>query len=44
MTMGEHVRAGDIDIWTQQVAEGPDVLLTSSWAIPITARTSQRRS
>src|SRR5919199_146374 len=25
--MGEHVRAGDLDIWTQQVGEGPDVLL-----------------
>ena len=25
--MGEHVRAGDIDIWTEQVGEGPEVLL-----------------
>jgi hypothetical protein len=25
--MGEHVPAGDIDIWTEQVGEGPDVLL-----------------
>jgi pimeloyl-ACP methyl ester carboxylesterase len=25
--MGEHVRAGDLDIWTEQVGEGPDVLL-----------------
>jgi 3-oxoadipate enol-lactonase len=25
--MGEHVRAGDVDIWTEQVGEGPDVLL-----------------
>jgi 3-oxoadipate enol-lactonase len=25
--MGEHVRAGDLDVWTEQVGEGPDVLL-----------------
>src|SRR5688500_13489187 len=25
--MGERVRAGDLDIWTEQVGEGPDVLL-----------------
>jgi pimeloyl-ACP methyl ester carboxylesterase len=25
--MGEHVRAGDLDIWTEQVGKGPDVLL-----------------
>ena len=25
--MGEHVRAGDLDIWIEQVGEGPDVLL-----------------
>jgi pimeloyl-ACP methyl ester carboxylesterase len=25
--MGEHVRAGDLDIWTEQVGEGPHVLL-----------------
>jgi 3-oxoadipate enol-lactonase len=25
--MGEHIRAGDLDIWTEQVGEGPDVLL-----------------
>jgi 3-oxoadipate enol-lactonase len=25
--MGEHVHAGDLDIWTEQVGEGPDVLL-----------------
>ena len=25
--MGEKVRAGDLDIWTEQVGEGPDVLL-----------------
>jgi pimeloyl-ACP methyl ester carboxylesterase len=25
--MGEHVRAGDLDIWTEQVGEGPNVLL-----------------
>ena len=25
--MGEHVGAGDLDIWTEQVGEGPDVLL-----------------
>jgi pimeloyl-ACP methyl ester carboxylesterase len=25
--MGQHVRAGDLDIWTEQVGTGPDVLL-----------------
>jgi pimeloyl-ACP methyl ester carboxylesterase len=25
--MGKHVRAGDLDIWTEQVGDGPDVLL-----------------
>jgi 3-oxoadipate enol-lactonase len=25
--MGEHVPAGDLDIWTEQVGQGPDVLL-----------------
>jgi 3-oxoadipate enol-lactonase len=25
--MGEHVRAGDLDIWTEQVGRGPDLLL-----------------
>lgn len=25
--MGEHIRAGDLDIWTEQVGRGPDVLL-----------------
>ena len=25
--MGEHVHANDLDIWTEQVGEGPDVLL-----------------
>jgi pimeloyl-ACP methyl ester carboxylesterase len=25
--MGEHVRADDLDIWTEQLGEGPDVLL-----------------
>ena len=26
--MGEHVRAGELEIWVEQVGEGPDVLLT----------------
>jgi pimeloyl-ACP methyl ester carboxylesterase len=25
--MGEHIRAGDLDIWAEQVGQGPDVLL-----------------
>jgi len=25
--VGEHVRSGDLDIWTERVGEGPDVLL-----------------
>jgi pimeloyl-ACP methyl ester carboxylesterase len=25
--MGEHVHAGDLDVWTEQVGSGPDVLL-----------------
>ena len=28
--MGEYVRAGGLDIWTEQVGEGPDVLLIGS--------------
>jgi hypothetical protein len=32
--MGEHVRAGDLDVWTEQVGEGPDVLLIGVWATP----------
>ena len=24
--MGEHVRAGDLDIWTEQVGAGPDAV------------------
>jgi 3-oxoadipate enol-lactonase len=25
--MGEHVRVGDLAIWTEQAGEGPDILL-----------------
>ena len=25
--MGDYVHAGDLDIWIEQVGEGPDVLL-----------------
>jgi hypothetical protein len=25
--MGEHVRAGDLEVWTEQGGEGSDVLL-----------------
>src|SRR4051794_41478343 len=25
--MGSHVPAGDLDIWTEQIGQGPDVLL-----------------
>jgi 3-oxoadipate enol-lactonase len=25
--VGEHVRAGELEIWTEQVGEGPEVLL-----------------
>src|ERR671938_92842 len=25
--MGQHARAGDLDIWVEQVGQGPDVLL-----------------
>jgi hypothetical protein len=32
--MGEHVRASDLDIWTEQVGQGPDVLLIGAWATP----------
>jgi pimeloyl-ACP methyl ester carboxylesterase len=27
LEMGEHVRAGDLDIWTDHVGQGPDILL-----------------
>ena len=30
--MGEHVRAGGLDIWTEQVGQGADVLLIGGWA------------
>ena len=33
--MGEHVRAGDLDIWTEQVGEGPDVLLIGGLSDPV---------
>jgi hypothetical protein len=26
--MGEHVRTGELDVWVEQVGQGPDVLLT----------------
>jgi hypothetical protein len=32
--MGEHFRAGDLDIWTEQVGQGPDVLLIGGGATP----------
>ena len=32
MSMGEHVRAGELDIWTEQVGAGPDVLLIGGLA------------
>ena len=32
--MGEHVRAGDLDIWVEQVGEGPDVLLIAGLGDP----------
>jgi pimeloyl-ACP methyl ester carboxylesterase len=33
--MGAHVRAGDLDIWTEQVGEGPDVLLIAGAGDPV---------
>lgn len=33
-TTGQHVRAGDLDVWTEQVGEGPDVLLIAAWGTP----------
>jgi pimeloyl-ACP methyl ester carboxylesterase len=40
--MGEHVRANDLDVWVEQVGEGPDVLLigglgdtVESWAFQL---------
>jgi pimeloyl-ACP methyl ester carboxylesterase len=30
--MGDHVRAGELDIWVEQVGEGPDVLLIGGLA------------
>jgi pimeloyl-ACP methyl ester carboxylesterase len=35
--MGEHVRAGDFEIWTEQVGEGPDVLLIAGLGDPAEA-------
>jgi 3-oxoadipate enol-lactonase len=33
--MGAHVRAGDLEIWTEQVGEGPDVLLIAGAGDPV---------
>ena len=33
--MGEKVRAGDIDIYVEQVGEGPDVLLIGGLSDPV---------
>jgi pimeloyl-ACP methyl ester carboxylesterase len=48
--MGEHVRAGDLDIWTEQVGEGPDVLLigglgdtVESWQFQLDGLTDRYR-
>jgi len=35
--MGEHVRAGDLDIWAEQAGEGPDVLLIAGLGDPAEA-------
>jgi hypothetical protein len=32
--MGEHVGVGELDIWTEQVGEGPDVLLIGGLGTP----------
>ena len=32
--MGEHVRAGDLDIWTEQVGQGPVILLNGGRGTP----------
>src|SRR5688500_1777881 len=39
--MGEHVRAGDLDDWTEQVGEGPDVLLIGGAGDTVEAWTFQ---
>jgi len=33
--MGAHIRAGDLDIWAEQVGEGPDVLLIAGAGDPV---------
>ena len=33
--MGAHVRAGDLDIWTEQLGAGPDVLLIAGAGDPV---------
>ena len=33
--MGEKVRAGDIEIYVEQVGEGPDVLLLGGFSDPV---------
>jgi 3-oxoadipate enol-lactonase len=33
--MGSHVRAGDLDIWTEQLGAGPDVLLIAGAGDPV---------
>ncbi len=39
--MGDHVRAGDLDIWTEQVGQGPDVLLIGGLGDTVEAWQSQ---
>jgi 3-oxoadipate enol-lactonase len=48
--MGEYVRAGDLDIWTEQVGQGPDVLLiggagdtVESWQFQLDALSDRYR-
>src|ERR1044072_8430278 len=48
--MGQHVRGGDLDIWTEQVGQGPDVLLigglgdtVESWQLQLDALADRYR-
>lgn len=32
--MGRYVRAGELEVWTEHVGVGPDVLLVGVWGTP----------
>jgi hypothetical protein len=35
LEMGDHIRAGELEIWTEQVGEGPEVLLIGGAGVTV---------